>query len=85
MSEKAGIKARVKTIVEKARHGPYATAKAKGIRGSITFSLAPKVWKGEKPPSPGSWVILANIERMARGGRAHFRPPSKTSPYHNPQ
>lgn len=64
-------RATVRTVVRvSVRNGPYATAHAKGVTGSITFSLRSSVWKEEVPPTPGCIVILDNLIQQRAGWRA---------------
>lgn len=72
MAKNTGIKAIVQSIVEKARHGPYATAKARDVKGSITFSLQSPVWAGKQWPEPGTSVFLDQLEQRRAGWRAKF-------------
>jgi hypothetical protein len=71
---KQGLKAIVNSIKtgEETTHGPYAVAKAKGIRKSITFSLRPAVWQEDKWPDPGTFVYLDKLEERRAGWRAGF-------------
>lgn len=72
MDQSTGIKAVVESTVKNARHGPYATAKAEGVKGSITFSLLPEVWAGKHWPDPGTSVYLDQLEQRRAGWRAKF-------------
>jgi hypothetical protein len=72
-----GVKARVESIVN-SRNGPYATAKSRWFKGSITFSLSPPVWNEEKHPVPGTFVYL-DVETRHAGWRATFGRPWRQS------
>lgn len=56
-----GTIATVGSITPDGRSGPYATAVAKGVEGTITFSLDPPVWDGAVAPPPGAAVFLSDI------------------------
>ncbi len=77
MAEK-GHRAIVGNIVD-GRHGPYAVATAEGIKGSVTFSLDPSVWKGKKKLELGTEVMLYELTKKRAGwraGRVRFYEPS---------
>jgi len=69
MTESA-VKATVQKVFLNATGGPYVTAKAKGIRGSITFSLLEDVWQEHTVPQQGMIVVLSELHKRSAGWRA---------------
>ncbi len=57
----SGIIATVGSVSPDGPSGPYATAVAKGVDGTITFSLHPPTWNGTMAPPPGAAVFLSDI------------------------
>ena len=51
------------------RHGPYVVAHHKE-HGTITFSMAKEVWREEKNPEPGTYVVLSDLQKKKAGWRA---------------
>ena len=64
------MKAIVRSLVKKAKNGPYAIAKAKSVEGSITFALNSSVWAEKLLPEPGAAVCLNELEQRRAGWRA---------------
>jgi hypothetical protein len=64
------LKAVVQSIVPKGKHGPFAIATFEGLKGSVTFSLEPTVWKEAEWPEEGMYVFLANLRQKRAGWRA---------------
>lgn len=63
------IIARVEKVVTGPQ--PYAVAIAKGISGSVTFSLRPDVWSEEKSPMAENQVVLDDLRKNDHGWRAY--------------
>lgn len=64
-------------IVQKIRpdghHGPYAKATSDALPGmTITFLLAPPVWKEKRFPDEGNYVVLSGLTKKRAGWRADF-------------
>ncbi|OGE94640.1 MAG: hypothetical protein A3B10_00610 [Candidatus Doudnabacteria bacterium RIFCSPLOWO2_01_FULL_44_21] len=72
---------RVVAVVQKVvegRHGPYAVASSRLVKGPITFSLGKDVWQERRPPEEGTQVILEDVHKKSAGWRAeqarYYRP-----------
>ncbi len=50
---------------------PYAVAVAKGVSGTVTFSLRPDVWLEEKSPMASNQVVLDDLRKNDHGWRAY--------------
>lgn len=68
-----GMKAIVQAIAHRSnRHGPYATAKVRGVKGLVTFSLRATVWQEGSVPKTKDVVFLDDVRQKASGEwRAH--------------
>lgn len=64
------LKAVVRAIVPKGKHGPFAIATSEKLDGSVTFSLEPTVWKEVEWPEEGMQVFLAKLRQKRAGWRA---------------
>ena len=68
----------VQNVITDGNHGPYAVATSEQIKGSVTFSLDPTVWKEDRRPEAGEKVVLSNLVGKRAGWRAKqgrfFRP-----------
>lgn len=72
--------------ISSGKHGLYAVTtleqNSDNIKGSVTFSLQPKVWKEKIPPENGHVVILTNLTKKNAGWRANkarfFQPSDNT-------
>lgn len=69
----------VTNVVSEGRYGPFAVAKSKDIKGSITFSLRRPVWRVKTWPKPDTHVILSALDRKSAGWRAMRARPMKPS------
>ena len=59
------------SAVKKGRGGLlYAVAWAKGIVGSITFTLVPSVWTETRDPHEGEQIVLSELTKFRQGWRA---------------
>lgn len=74
----------VEKIVPGGRHGPYAVASSESVKGSVTFSLDKPVWKEDRFPERGTFVILSDLVKKPSGWRAmkvrFFRPHDERKP-----
>jgi hypothetical protein len=62
----------IKALVKKVVPGspgktPYVVAVSNRVRGSITFSVKPDVWKEERPPEVNRFVFLTEL--VEKGGK----------------
>lgn len=62
-------KAVVQGVFPKGKHGPYAIASSKEVKGRITFSLT-EAWEEDEFPEPGHFVILSGLTKKRAGWRA---------------
>lgn len=67
-------KAKVLQVVTRPGRGlrPYVVAQAKGVRGSVTFSLDRHVWQEKSMPTHGIYVYLDDIRENSGGWRANI-------------
>lgn len=66
------LRAVVEKIISTGKHGPFAIATSKEIKGSITFSLEPTVWREKDWPEEGAVVFLTKLRMKRAGWRAKF-------------
>ena len=70
----------VRRVVRKEGCEPYVVTTVESFQeGSITFSLTDKVWQENREPTPGSEVLLTDLEMRRNGWRAlsaRFRNPT---------
>ena len=64
------VRATVQYVDLNGRHGPYATATTKKVKGTITFSLDDDVWHENTVPQNGMIVVLSDLHKRSRGWRA---------------
>ena len=64
------IKAVVQKVIREGPHGPFAVATSDQIKGSVTFSLEPTVWKEKEWPEEGMVVFLEEPRKKRAGWRA---------------
>jgi hypothetical protein len=57
-------------VIREGRHGPFAVATSDQLKGSVTFSLEPTVWKEDDWPEQGVVVILGKLRQKRAGWRA---------------
>ena len=70
------------TKVELGKHGPFAIAVSREVKGSITFSLNDTVWQETSLPEHGTVVLLSGLQKKQAGWRAtagRFLKPSDES------
>lgn len=67
---KKEIQATVQSVDLHGQWGPYATATARGVKGTITFSLDGNVWHEHSIPERGSFVMLSELQKKRKGWRA---------------
>jgi hypothetical protein len=65
-------------------HGEFVVTTARGIPGSITFSLSPDVWHEESRPQQGIKVVVSDLRKKRAGWRAYharyMRPSDQQQP-----
>ena len=64
------IKAVVQKVIREGKHGPFVVATSDQLKGSVTFSLEPTVWKESDQPEEGMFIFLGNIRQKRAGWRA---------------
>lgn len=77
------LKAIVQKVVREGKHGPFAVATSDQLKGSVTFSLEPTVWKEKEWPEEGTAVFLEELRQKRAGWRAkqgRFWEPSDEQP-----
>ncbi len=70
MADDQGYQAVVEKIIPDGRNGPYAVARSKEIKGTVTFSLDFEVWQEKQLPKPGTHVMLYGVIKKDAGWRA---------------
>ena len=60
----------VQKTIEEGQHGPFVVATSDQLKGSVTFSLDPEVWKEEERPENGTIVVLGKLQKKRAGWRA---------------